>query len=195
MTRLAPSTDEEIFESISTSTSSNTTESNEDTFKSDTIFESFHHPAKVPMFDRALLAGFLMLWLKRCVVPTLPHEVIVTDVVYPDVLLAHGKFIALLPAMVAGIQNGLRTLTKSFCQVEAIVDAEDNPVKDSNGHPLVKTPSPRVELPCTYLMAWYVMHCPSLMTVVSASEDFIPFSGWRARVGCSTTCSTSGRLF
>ena len=69
MSWLAPSTDEEIFERISASTNSYTTESNEDTFKQDMVFESFHHQAKVSMSDRALLAGFLMLWLKRCVVP------------------------------------------------------------------------------------------------------------------------------
>ena len=141
MTRLAPSTDEEITERIRASTSSYTTESNEDTFKPDTVFESFHHQAKVPMSDRALLVGFLMLWLKRCVVLTLPHEVIIANVVYPTVLLVDGKSIAVLPAMVARIQSGLRALTKSFCQVEAIVDANGNPVKDSNGHLLVKTPS------------------------------------------------------
>ena len=61
-----------------------------------------------------------MLWLKRCVVPTLPHEVIIADVVYPAVLLAYGKSIALLPATVAGIQSGLRALVKSLCQVEAL---------------------------------------------------------------------------
>ena len=114
-----------------------------------------------------------MLWLKHCVVPTLPHEVIVADVVYPAVLLAHGKPIALLPAMVARIQSGLCALAKNFRQVENIVDAEGNPVTDSNGRPLVKTPNPRVKLPYTYLMAWYVMHCPSLMT--ASSEGFIPF--------------------
>ena len=65
MTRLTPSTDEVIFKKTSASTSSYTTESNEDTFKLNTIFESFHHQAKVPMPDRALLEGFLMLWLKR----------------------------------------------------------------------------------------------------------------------------------
>ena len=84
---------------------------------------------------------------------TIPHEVIFADVVSPAVLLAHGKSIALFLAMVAGIQSGLRALTKSFCQVEAVVNTEVNPVMDSNGHPLVKTPSPRVELSYTYLMA------------------------------------------
>ena len=74
-------------------------------------------------------------------VPTLPHEVIVVDVVYPAIFFAHRKSIALLPAIVARIQSGLRALTKSFCQVEAIMDANGNPIKDSNGHLLVKTPS------------------------------------------------------
>ena len=127
--------------------SSYTNESSEDTFNPDTIFESFHHQAKVPMSDWALLVGFLMLWLKRCVVPTLPQEVIIADVVYPTILLAHGNSIALLLVMVARIQSGLRALAKSFLHVKAIVDAEGHPITDSNGHPLVKTPSPRVELP------------------------------------------------
>ena len=63
------------------------TESSEDTFKPDTVFDSFHHQAKIPISDRALLAGFLMLWLKQCIVPALPYEVIVADVVYPAVSL------------------------------------------------------------------------------------------------------------
>jgi len=118
VTSLVPCTDEEIAERINVSASSYTTESNEDTFRPDTVFESFHHQARVPISDRALLAGFLMPWLKRCVVPTLPHEVIVADVVYLAVLLAYGKSISLLPAMVAGIQSGLRALVKSMCQRE-----------------------------------------------------------------------------
>jgi len=115
VTSLAPCTDEEIAERINVSVSSYTTKSNEDTFRPDTVFESFYHHGRVPISDRALLAGFLMLWLKRCVVPTLPHKVIVTDVVYPAVLLAYEKSIALLPVMVAGIQSGLRALVKSLC--------------------------------------------------------------------------------
>jgi len=142
VTSLAPCTDEEIAERINASASSYTTESNKDTFGPDMVFESFHHRARVPIFDRALLGGFLMLWLKRCVVPTLPHEVIVADVVYPAVLLAYGKSIALLPAMVAGIQSGLRALVKSLCQVEAIVNSEGGPEVDSEGRLRVKPLTP-----------------------------------------------------
>ena len=112
-----------------------------------------------------------MLWLKRCVMPTLPHEVIVADVVYPAILLAYGKSIALLLAMVTEIQSGLRALIKSLCQVEAIVDYR----VDSEGRPEVKTPNPRIELPYTYLMAWYVMHFPLLMMMVPSSEGFVPY--------------------
>jgi len=95
--------------------------------------------------------------------------------VYPAVLLAYGKPIALLPAMVAGIQSGLRALVKSLCQVEAIVDSKGRSEVDSKGRPRVKTSNPRIELPYTYLMAWYAMHCPSLMTAVPLSEGFVSF--------------------
>ena len=71
-----------------------------DTFKSDTVFDSFHHQAMIPISNRALLAGFLMLWLKKCVVPTLPHKVIIVDVVCAAVLLAYSWFLGLLPTMV-----------------------------------------------------------------------------------------------
>ena len=77
---LAASTDEEIKERIFAAVSSYTTESNKDTFQPDTVFESFHHQAKVPTSDRALLVGFLTLWMKRCVMPTLPHEILIVDV-------------------------------------------------------------------------------------------------------------------
>ena len=103
VTRLALSTDAEIEERINVFTSSYTTESNEDIFKPDVVFESFHHQAKIPISDRALLAEFLMIWLKRYVVPALLHEAIITDVVYSAILLAHGRSLALLPAMVGCI--------------------------------------------------------------------------------------------
>ena len=61
LTSLAPFTDEKIAERINASTRSYTTESNEDTFKPDTVFISFHHQTRISISDRALLAVFLML--------------------------------------------------------------------------------------------------------------------------------------
>ena len=108
-------------------------------------------------------------------VPTLPHEVIIANVVYPAIFLAHGKSISFLPAMVVGIQSGFWVLTKSLCQVEVVLDPQGKPAMDSEGRSEVKTPNSRIKLPYTYLMAWYVMHCPLLMTAASASEGFVPF--------------------
>ena len=79
--------------------SSYTMESVEDTFRPGIVFESCHYQAKTLIYNRALLAGFLMLWLKQCVVLILFHEVIVVDVVYPAVLLVFSRGITLLPMM------------------------------------------------------------------------------------------------
>ena len=65
-----------------------------------------------------------MLWLKRCVMPTLPYEVIVADVVYPTVL-AHGRSLGLLSAMIVCLQRGLRVLFQNFYNV---VVEEDNEI-------------------------------------------------------------------
>ena len=111
------------------------------------MFCSFHHQAKTPISDRALLTGFLMLWLKKCVVPTLPHEVFSIDVVYPAVMLACGRPIGLLPAMVSCLQSGLRVLTANFCATT------DSGTVDEDGEPIIKTLIPRVELSYTYLVA------------------------------------------
>ena len=55
------------------------------------------------------------------------------------------------------------------------MDEEGNLLMDQNGKPQLKIPNPRVELPYTYLMAYYIMHCPSLMIAVPALEGFVPF--------------------
>ena len=104
---MAASTGAEITDRISESVTSYTMESNEDTFKPDTVFDSFHHRVKIPILNRALLEGFLILWLNQCVVPTLPHEVIVVDVVYLAVLLTYGRSLGFLPSMVGCLQSGL----------------------------------------------------------------------------------------
>ena len=66
-----------------------------------------------------------MLWLKRCVMPTLPHEVIIADKVYPAVLLAHGRSLSLLSAMIGCLQRGLQVLCQNFYNV---VVEEDNEI-------------------------------------------------------------------
>ena len=116
-----------------------------------------------------------MLLLKRCIMPTLPHEVIFADVIYLAILLAHGRSLGLLPAMVGCLQSGLRALCQSFCNVMVEEDKEGNVVVDPDGEPKVKTPHSLVELPYMYFMTWYVMHCSSLMSAVQSSEDFMPF--------------------
>jgi len=74
-----------------------------------------------------------MLWLKRCIVPKLSHEVLVADVVYPTVLLSYGRSFSMLLAMVGCLQSGLRVLIKRFYHVEAFEDDEGNVIIDKNG--------------------------------------------------------------
>ena len=115
---------------------------------------------------------------------------------YPAVLLAYGRPIALLPAMAAGIQSGLKALTQSLCRAEKVVDSQGEPIVDSEGRPTVKRPNPRVELPYTYLMAWYVMHCPSLMTRCLGARGLpLSYSGWRIQAGATPTCISFGNAF
>ena len=90
VSRLKVCTEEELADRIADSVDFYTADSDEDIFAAETIFESFHRQARTLISGKALLAGFLMLWLKKCVVPTLPHEAITVDVVYPAVMLAYG---------------------------------------------------------------------------------------------------------
>ena len=78
--------------------------------------------------------------------------------------------------MVSCLQIGLRVLILSFCRVDVMKDDEGNAILDRNGEPKRKPFNPRVELPYTYLAAWYVMLCPTLMAAVQESTgDFVPF--------------------
>lgn len=79
------------------------TESDKDVFKVGISFDSLHYM----LSDLALLAGFLMPWLKCCVVPTAPKAI---GVAYPAVLLTHEHPLSLLLAMVCDVRNGLRIL-------------------------------------------------------------------------------------
>jgi len=67
-------------------------------------FKSFHHQAKYSMSRKALLAGFLSVWLKKYVAPSPLHDEILSWVILPVVQLVHRKPLGLLHAMVCGIQ-------------------------------------------------------------------------------------------
>lgn len=66
--------------------------------------------------------------------------------------------------MACGMQGGLRPLTEELCHVKEIEEKDDSSVR-------YKTPTPRVELPYAYLMTWFILHYPSLMTPVHPSVD------------------------
>jgi len=74
----------------------------------------------------------------------------------PAVRLVHGHRLGLLPAMVCCIQRGLRALTEGFCRPSASRRGK-GAILPCDG------PNPRVGLPYTYLMAWFALHCPTLI--------------------------------
>lgn len=124
---LSTCTDAEIKERITQfGTQAYVAKSDEDVFKSSTSFESSHHQAKHPSSNTALLVGFLMLWLKHCVIPSTPQEVLFVSVVYHIILLAYNHPLGLLPAMVCNILSGLITLTTRSLKVEKIMDKKVN---------------------------------------------------------------------
>ena len=125
------------------------------------ILRSFHHQARRLMSRKALLAGFLLVWLKRCVVPSSFSDVVLPTVLLPAVCLVCGRSLGLLPAMVCCIQRGLRVLTEAFCR----------PPMTKRGKGIILPrdgPDPRINLPYTYLMAWFALHCPA---IIQSSEE------------------------
>ena len=59
------------------------------------IFRSFHHQARQPMSQKALLAGFLSVRLKRCMVPSPSRDVILPTVLLSAIRLVHGHSLGL----------------------------------------------------------------------------------------------------
>lgn len=79
-----------------------------------------------------------MLWLNKCLIPSPLKEVITINVVYLSILLAYGRPLELLPAMVCYHKSGLHELSLEFCKVTKTVD--------NQREEKVKTPNPRVEI-------------------------------------------------
>ena len=82
------------------------------------VFHSYHHQALISLSRRAVLAGFLSIWLKKCVVPLLPRDCISPIALFPAVLLVFGRRLGLLPAMICSIKRGLQILSDSYCHVD-----------------------------------------------------------------------------
>ena len=80
------------------------------------VFLSFHLQASRPLSQQTLLAGYLSAWLKRCVVPSPPHNGNASLVIYPSIQLVHRCSLGLLSTMVCHIQSGLRMLMEQFCR-------------------------------------------------------------------------------
>jgi hypothetical protein len=160
-----------------------TADSDECGFKAGDKFESFHLQAEQPISDKALLAGYLLIWLQKCVVPSRNFETLSIEAIFPAVRLAYGHPYALLPAMVACLQGGLRRLVNQFCATICRDDAEGSSCGGA------WSPNPKVELPYSYLMAWFVKHCPCIIGPPAAIREgsVVPFiqrlegSSWKLR--------------
>lgn len=128
--------------------------------------------------DRRLIVGFLMFWLKWCIVSSIPQDATVVEVVYSAILLAHRKPLGLLLAMVCKLQNGLLEHTTEFCPG----GKKKKKSRGTESEEKMPTPNPRVELPYTYLTSWSVLHCLSLIT--SSLEDSSGGSFIQRHKGC-----------
>lgn len=64
------------------------------------VLLSYHHWAKVDLTHVVILASFLALWLKRCIVPSVLGECLTLKDFYPAISLASRRSLGLLPAMI-----------------------------------------------------------------------------------------------
>src|SRR4051812_18143260 len=126
---------------------------------------NFCYFGRRPMTSRTRFAGFLSIWLAKCVIPT--REAATVGVLLPTARLACGVRIVLVPAIIANIQHGLREVSTSYLT--------------NSSKP------PRARLAYTYLVSWYVLHCSALMTPIPSLDLVAPFI--RSVAECSWTLS------
>ncbi|ONK56546.1 uncharacterized protein A4U43_C10F9920 [Asparagus officinalis] len=130
-----------------------TISSPESGFPSGTKFKSFLWHATAPIRPMTPLAGYLAIWLKKFVLPYQSGDSLPLEVLYLAVQLAYKKELSLLPVMVANIHRGLRQISSAFTRKESESPAQ--------------IPTIKVELPYTYLMAWFVLHRSDMMSFSS----------------------------
>ena len=147
-------------------------------FQTGYYFWQFPSSSQNLYFKQSLIGGVLDVMAKTvCCAhsPTWDHR---RWCIYPAILLAYDRPLGFLPTMVGCLQSRLRILCRSFYNIVAEEDSDGNVVVGLDGEPRMKIPNPHVELPYTYLMTLYVMHCLSLMSAVQSSEDSMPFIQW-----------------
>lgn len=66
----------------------------------DIVLLSYHHWVSVDLASCAILASYLVLWLKRFLVPSSPRDCFTLKTLCPAVLLASGRSLGLLPVIV-----------------------------------------------------------------------------------------------
>jgi len=66
--------EEDIRQKMVSSAHEDILEEDERIYEKGDRFRSFNHQVKHPMSRKALLAGFLSVWLKKCVVPSPLHD-------------------------------------------------------------------------------------------------------------------------
>ena len=105
---------------------------------------------------KALLAGFLLAWLKRCAIPSPPIAIITPLAIFLAIQLVYGRLLGLLPAMIYHLQSGLWILIELFYTRTTSKKVKRELVFHDR-------PSPRVELSYAYPMAWFTLYCPVLI--------------------------------
>ncbi|ONK72984.1 uncharacterized protein A4U43_C04F25720 [Asparagus officinalis] len=142
-------------------------------FSVGTKFKTFLLQAEKSIHPKTLLAGYITLWLKKCVVPYQTSDALRIEVLFITVQLAYGRSLSLLPAMVADILHGLRQVVIAFTQTEETSSE--------------KIPTTKAELHYTYLMGWLVLHHPDLMSPLTNTDLSTPLlqlleeCKWKAR--------------
>ena len=74
--------------------------------------------------------------------------------------------------MVCYIERDLWVLTEAFCRLSATKRGQ-GPIQPRDG------PCPRVELPYTYLMAWFALHCPAILQLGEEPPEGVRFAHLR----------------
>lgn len=87
---------------------------NEEGLTAYTVLLSYHYWVSIGLMPGAILASYLDLWLKRCVVPSTPRKCLTLKDLHPAILLASERSFGLLLTMICRIHEKLRAVCQHF---------------------------------------------------------------------------------